>query len=204
MQSPALPGRVFISPCVSRGRHHVSPVKIPREYVADEIKACGDVVRSVTGYAPRFFRPPGGEYDRRVAEASEALGYTMALWTDDPGDYASPGEEVILRRTLDSAAPGGILLLHDGVGQTVAVLPRLIRERKARGYEAATSLSPWIARPPDRRHAARLLRLLPPVEDTNRPRVAAPPATRLQTGGDNKAGGSDGIWVRYAFLLPHL
>jgi peptidoglycan/xylan/chitin deacetylase (PgdA/CDA1 family) len=118
--------------------HHVSLIKIPQEYVADEIKACGLVLKAVTGRAPRFFRPPGGEYDTDVAEASQALGYTMVLWTDDPGDYASPGKDVILKRTIDKASNGGIILIHDGIKQTVDVLPTLIERLKAEGYEFVT------------------------------------------------------------------
>jgi peptidoglycan-N-acetylglucosamine deacetylase len=118
--------------------HHVSLIKIPEEDVAREIKSCGEVLRSITGKAPRWLRPPGGDYDPRVAEVSEALGYTMVLWTDDPGDYASPGQRVILSRTLNTVSNGGILLLHDGIQQTVDVLPQLIESLQKRGYQFVT------------------------------------------------------------------
>ncbi|MBC7804564.1 MAG: polysaccharide deacetylase family protein [Akkermansiaceae bacterium] len=118
--------------------HHVSLPKIPQAYVADEIKACGDVLKNVLGRPAHLFRPPGGEYTPSVAEASEALGYTMVLWTDDPGDYASPGKGVILRRTLETASPGGIILMHDGIDQTIAVLPALIESLQAKGYQFVT------------------------------------------------------------------
>ncbi len=118
--------------------HHVSLPRIPQAYVADEIKACGKVLQAITGKSPRLFRPPGGEYNQEVGEASEALGYVMTLWTDDPGDYASPGEEVILNRTLSKARNGGIILVHDGIQQTVNVLPRLISTLKAKGYTFVT------------------------------------------------------------------
>lgn len=114
--------------------HHVSLPKIPQIYVADEIKACGDVVKAITGKGPRLFRPPGGEYNQQVAEASAALGYTMVLWTDDPGDYASPGAQVIFDRTVSKASNGGVLLLHDGIQQTVDILPKLIETLQAQGY----------------------------------------------------------------------
>lgn len=118
--------------------HHVSLPKIPQLFVADEIKACGDVLRAVTGKAPHLFRPPGGEYNRQVAEASSALGYTMVLWTDDPGDYTSPGEQVILQRTLGKASDGGIILIHDGIRQTINVLPQMIETLKKQGYRFVT------------------------------------------------------------------
>jgi peptidoglycan-N-acetylglucosamine deacetylase len=118
--------------------HHVSLPKIPEEYVADEIKTCGEVLRSITGEAPHLFRPPGGEYDTQVAETAEALGYTTVLWTDDPGDYASPGEGLILSRTLRDASNGGIILIHDGIQQTVDVLPEIIEALRKQGYQFVT------------------------------------------------------------------
>jgi Polysaccharide deacetylase len=90
------------------------------------------------GKPPRWFRPPGGDYDEHVAEVAEALGYTMVLWTDDPGDYASPGQGVVLSRTLNTVDNGGILLLHDGIQETLDVLPQIIETLQQRGYQFVT------------------------------------------------------------------
>ena len=125
----------------SVGNHtydHVSLVKIPQADVGTEIKACGQVIAQITGRAPHLFRPPGGTYDPAVAQMSEALGYTMVLWTDDPGDYASPGADVILSRTEARVNNGAIILLHDGIGQTIQMLPHLLQYLRANGYEIVT------------------------------------------------------------------
>lgn len=118
--------------------HHVSLPKIPDEFVLDEIKACGEVIATALGRPPRWFRPPGGQYDRGVTEAVQALGYAMALWTDDPGDYDNPSASVLLDKTLERATPGGIILLHDGVDVTVQILPALIDRLRARGFRFVT------------------------------------------------------------------
>ena len=117
---------------------HVSLIKIPPEYIDTEIKACGDVLTQITGHPPHLFRPPGGEYNRAVAEAAEALGYKMILYSDDPGDYADPGTGVIETRTLDTISDGGIILLHDGSAQTLLILPQIIQRLKARGFRFVT------------------------------------------------------------------
>lgn len=125
----------------SVGNHtynHVSLVKIPQEYIGAEIKACGEVLHGITDQTPHLFRPPGGRYDPVVAETSETLGYTTILWTDDPGDYASPGVDTIVSRTVDKATPGGIILLHDGPEQTLEALPQIITILRARGYHFIT------------------------------------------------------------------
>jgi peptidoglycan-N-acetylglucosamine deacetylase len=118
--------------------HHANLTRIPDDMVATEIKACHDVIRSITGTHPHLFRPPGGDYDAQVIETAEALNYTTVLWTDDPGDYASPGTRVIEQRTLRAAHNGGIILLHDGDEQTLDILPRLLDALKAKGFAFVT------------------------------------------------------------------
>ena len=62
----------------------------------------------------------------------------MVLWTDDPGDYASPGKGRIQIRLLDKVSNGGIILIHDGIQQTIDVLPQILQILKDKGYEFVT------------------------------------------------------------------
>lgn len=117
---------------------HVSLVKIPDDYVGTEIKACGEVLKQITGRAPHLFRPPGGVYNEQVEQQAQSLGYTTVLWTNDPGDYASPGEDVILQRTFSKINNGSIILLHDGIQQTIDVLPTILQYLKDHGYQTVT------------------------------------------------------------------
>lgn len=118
--------------------HHVNLTKVPEEDVAIEIQACGDVLEKITHQKPHLFRPPGGDYDLKVAEIMGSLGYTMIMWTDNPGDYAKPGDKRIEMRVLSKVDNGAIILLHDGIQETVGALPRILSELKGRGYEFVT------------------------------------------------------------------
>jgi chitin deacetylase len=65
----------------------------------------------------------------------------MVLWTVDTEDYKQPGVPAIVRIALSGARPGAIILLHDAGGnrmQTVAALPQIITELRARGYQLVT------------------------------------------------------------------
>jgi peptidoglycan-N-acetylglucosamine deacetylase len=118
--------------------NHVRLVGLPRPTVEDEIRRGSDAIARAIGQPTRYYRPPGGEYDDTVIEATRAVGATMVLWTDDPGDYARPGTVVIRDRTLRWASNGAILLLHDGAEETLQALPEIIRSLKARGYVFVT------------------------------------------------------------------
>jgi len=118
--------------------HHVKLTAVPIGTAAAEIKACGNVLRDITGRAPSWFRPPGGRTDTDVLVAARALGYRMVLWDVFPADSRSPGRSTIRTRVLDEASPGSIVLMHDGIQQTLDVLPGIMAALKARGYRFVT------------------------------------------------------------------
>lgn len=117
---------------------HVTLTKIPLADIETEYRANLDLVQRTIGKTMEFCRPPGGDYDADVIRAATALNMTTVLWTDDPGDYASPGNTVIKRRTLAKLSPGGIILLHDGVQETLEILPQVVEYAKKQGYRFVT------------------------------------------------------------------
>jgi peptidoglycan/xylan/chitin deacetylase (PgdA/CDA1 family) len=119
--------------------HHVNLNHVPLDEIALEWRACNEVVKPLIGKEMGYCRPPGGDYDPNVITAAMDENLTTVLWTDDPGDYASPGDKVIEKRVLDRIQNGGIILLHDGVQQTVDVLPQIIEALQKRGFKFQTA-----------------------------------------------------------------
>jgi peptidoglycan/xylan/chitin deacetylase (PgdA/CDA1 family) len=117
---------------------HVNLTKIPDSGIDSEWEKGNAVIKSILGANPVFCRPPGGDYDRAVIQSAMSAGLTTVLWTDDPGDYASPGDRTIERRVLDRIEDGGIVLIHDGIQQTIDVLPQIIEHLRKRGFEFQT------------------------------------------------------------------
>src|SRR3977135_910146 len=87
------------------------------------------------GLAP-FFRPPGLRRSQAVEDHLASLGIQM--WSADfPADdwrSVSPSRVYELAMKRLEAKGKGILLLHDIQARTVAALPRILHELKARGY----------------------------------------------------------------------
>jgi peptidoglycan/xylan/chitin deacetylase (PgdA/CDA1 family) len=117
---------------------HVDLTQIPPELIGFELEECDRAIRRATGSGARFFRPPGGERDPIVQKEAAKRHFVTALWTDDPGDYAKPGADVVLQRTLDHLDNGSIVLLHDGIPDTLSMLPTFIKDARMRGYEFVT------------------------------------------------------------------
>jgi peptidoglycan-N-acetylglucosamine deacetylase len=103
------------------------------------------------GDRPRLFRPPYGSYNATTMRELHALHLLMVLWSADTQDYLQPGVSTIVQRALAGAQPGAILLMHDGGGnraQTVAALPQIITQLRARGYRLVTVPQLLIKDPP--------------------------------------------------------
>lgn len=117
---------------------HVNMTLLPPELIPLELDACDAAIKKATGASVRFFRPPGGDYNGDVIRDVSRRGYITTLWTDDPGDFQHPPAAVVLRRALGHLENGSIILLHDGIPQTIEVLPALINEARRRGYQFVT------------------------------------------------------------------
>lgn len=117
---------------------HVTLPKLSEEDQRTEYRANDKIVEKITGVRMKFCRPPGGDYSAATIRAAEAEGLTTVLWTDDPGDFANPGDRIVLDRTLKRLSNGGVLLMHDGSPNTLDVLRELIHEAKARGFTFTT------------------------------------------------------------------
>jgi peptidoglycan/xylan/chitin deacetylase (PgdA/CDA1 family) len=87
-----------------------------------------------------LFRPPYGSRTPEILDWLAADGgpaRRVVLWDVEPYDWALPGAGAIAGRVLADAAPGSVVLLHDGGGdrsQTAEALPAIVEGLLARDY----------------------------------------------------------------------
>ncbi|EDY43434.2 polysaccharide deacetylase family protein, partial [Streptomyces sp. SPB074] len=108
-----------------------------RASVEDELLRTSETVRRATGRAPAWFRAPYGEWDRTVHALGARHGMEPLAWSVDTRDWSRPGAAAITRRVLAGAAPGAVVLCHDGGGdraQTVAALRGFLPRLRAAGF----------------------------------------------------------------------
>lgn len=118
--------------------HHQNLTRLPEAQLRGELAAAQRAIEVATGLTARYFRPPGGDYDAAVLHAAHDLGLTTVFWTDDPGDYARPSLLLLERKLLSRVSNGGILLLHQGVAQTIDILPPTMEILRREGYVITT------------------------------------------------------------------
>ena len=119
--------------------NHVNLGKIDVAAVQHEIWLANASIRNACGQSPVCFRPPGGHHEPNVLQAANNMKMKTLLWTDDPADFARPGESVIEERLISHVRSGAVILLHDGVEQTLNILPDLIARLRREGYRFVTT-----------------------------------------------------------------
>jgi len=103
-----------------------------------EVAACDRIVKRITGRQMRYFRPPGGRCSEEGLRAAASLGYAIALWSRNTGDWRKPPPEVIRHNALSGLRPGDIILMHQGEMCSVEALPGIIAGVRAAGLEPVT------------------------------------------------------------------
>jgi peptidoglycan/xylan/chitin deacetylase (PgdA/CDA1 family) len=120
---------------------HLDMKKADWTNTVSEISLTQDVLMSITGSRPKYFRPPRGEFDNQDLKAAKAMGYKIVMWTVGIENHAAPTPQAMVDRVCANIKNGSIILLHDGNldrSQTVAALPLLISRLKAMGYSMVT------------------------------------------------------------------
>ena len=129
---------------------HPNLADTPPAAVRLELNATQRLFEALTGRSLRMLRPPyladaePSDAEEIVpVEVAQSLGYVTVGTHVDTLDWQKPGVAAMMKnvmRAVNSPNPdlrGNIILMHDSGGdraQTVALLPQLIDQMRARGY----------------------------------------------------------------------
>jgi peptidoglycan/xylan/chitin deacetylase (PgdA/CDA1 family)/spore germination protein YaaH/GT2 family glycosyltransferase len=112
-----------------------------------EVEGGALVIEGITGRRPLLFRSPFGAGELSDKSSSnkdaqaEQLGFHAVNWTADTLDWKRPGISSIVEAVDSQASDRTVVLMHDGGGdrsQTLAALPTIIQDLRARGYQFTT------------------------------------------------------------------
>jgi len=105
-----------------------------------EIERCRDRIAALTGGPGAFFRQSAARRATPLQlRLAGAAGYPRVLSYDvDSLDYTDPARETVLRR-VSAAAAGSVVSLHLGHPVTLAALPEVLADLRARGLRPVTA-----------------------------------------------------------------
>jgi peptidoglycan/xylan/chitin deacetylase (PgdA/CDA1 family) len=133
-----------ISHGYSLGDHTFSHAPLSQLSAADQQSQILSEANTLVKYGapfPRLFRPPYGLFNGTTLQLMRKYRMLMVLWTVDTSDYRLPGTSSIIDTVVSGAQPGAIILMHDAGGnrsETVAALPKLVEDLRAKGYRLVT------------------------------------------------------------------
>ena len=118
--------------------NHYKLTKLSGKQIADQISEDATLLEPFVGAPLKLFRPPHGRFDHRVVALAHAMGYDTIFWSDSPEDTKDISPALVVKRTLDQATPGGIILMHNGQYRTIEALPIIIDRLRSEGYTFVT------------------------------------------------------------------
>jgi len=135
----------------------------PESELQREVDRAEISIHSAGGGYPSLFRPPQGLRSPWLMNVLREDSLIAVTWDDAPRDWDPAPASELVKRTLEQAHPGAIILLHDGMNltpnadqsETLRALPGIIDGLRARGYRMVTvpeligvraSLSQWPTR----------------------------------------------------------
>jgi peptidoglycan/xylan/chitin deacetylase (PgdA/CDA1 family) len=106
-----------------------------------QIRRGAEVIESLTGRRPQYFRPPRGDLSGTALAAAARTEADILLWSLQLHERTMDTDENV-DFVLERLTPGTILLAHDAGGPHrnvgLRALPRIIDGARARGYELVT------------------------------------------------------------------
>lgn len=141
-KSPELVTRMFNEghEIANHSFSHPNLTYLTASAVERELCRTSVAVRDLTGVRPRFYRPPGGNFNTQTVDAARALGLAGAYWTLDAIrlETAPLPPAQLTKFVLQNVRPGSIVLLHNAPDNTVAAIPDIVRGLRERGYKMVT------------------------------------------------------------------
>ena len=121
--------------------HHPHLTRIDDDEIRHELVATQELLHELTGRTPRWYRPPFGEVDARVARVASDVGLGTIQFDVASGDPAGGVTKAgLVRSVLERAKPGSIVVMHANHRRfaTADALPEIIAGLRARGLTLVT------------------------------------------------------------------
>lgn len=121
----------------NHSQNHKQMSQLSKEECIEELMCVHNKVKELTGTDMKLFRPPYGDYNNTLIQATRESGYYPIQWDVDSLDWKDYGIDSIIRTVTEHKhlGSGSIILCHNGAKYTAQALDTLITKLKEKGYE---------------------------------------------------------------------
>lgn len=120
------------------GNHSATHPKmstLSEKQIIDELNSTSKKIEDITGKSTTLLRPPFGDYNNRLIETAQELGYQVIQWDVDSLDYKDYGTQAIVDRVMKKVSNGSIVLFHNNATYTSEALPIILDKLQEQGYQ---------------------------------------------------------------------
>jgi polysaccharide deacetylase family sporulation protein PdaB len=114
---------------------HPKMSTLSKEQIVKELNSTSEKIEAITGKPTTLLRPPFGDYNDRLIETAQELGYQVIQWDVDSLDYKDYGTQAIVDKVLKKVGDGSIVLFHNNATYTPEALPIILDELQKQGYQ---------------------------------------------------------------------
>lgn len=120
----------------NHSENHKEMSKLSKQDCIDELMKPHNKVKELTGITMNLFRPPYGDYNNTLLEATREVNYHTIQWDVDSLDWKDYGVDSIINTVLNHKhlGNGSIILMHNGAKFTKDALPAIIEGLQNKGY----------------------------------------------------------------------
>ncbi len=108
---------------------------LKEEAIKKEIMKTNDIIETLTGSSPKYFRPSYGNYNSNIVNLANMQ---VVLWNVDSLDWKSKNSNRITNRVLNKVQDGSIILMHDIYKSSVKAAIKIIDKLQSEGYKFVT------------------------------------------------------------------
>ncbi len=118
---------------------HINMARSSMAKIDSEVGRSVETIRGIIGKSPAVMRPPyGATTSKIVNHMFDTYGMRSIMWDVDTQDWRRPGVSTVVRRAVEGAKPGSIILVHDIHASTLASIEGIVTGLQARGFKLVT------------------------------------------------------------------
>ena len=102
--------------------------------ILQEIEQCNEIAMRTAGVNLNLFRPPFGIINPKTRRALVKTGHQVIGWNIRPYDAVTKSPEKIIKRITKDLNKGDLILLHDNMPKSAAILEQLLVILKQRNF----------------------------------------------------------------------